>query len=222
MPASRAVLPHGAPDSGGSQIRGRIYDAIAGPGERFGLAVRRQRLLRGLGGGGARILEIGAGTGFNFRHYPAGVSVTAIEPNPSMRRRAENRVAGAEAVVEVVAGNGCHLEFEDGSFDEVVVTLVLCSVADPAKVLSEAARVAAPGGAIHFIEHVRSDAEKRAAWQDRLEKPWRLIGGGCRPNRRTIEIMRSEGFEVLELERFDIGNTLVNPFVAGVAKKAVE
>jgi hypothetical protein len=77
-----------------------------------------------------------------------------------------------------------------------------------------------PDGRFVFSEHVRSPDPKRARWQDRLERPWGAIAGGCHPNRRTLETIESAGFEVTELEEGELPGLprLVRPYVKGVAR----
>jgi hypothetical protein len=62
-----------------------LYRWLGGLGDRRGLAARRRRLLAAAEG---TVVEIGAGTGLNFGHYPAGVEVLATEPDPHMLRAA--------------------------------------------------------------------------------------------------------------------------------------
>jgi protein-L-isoaspartate O-methyltransferase len=70
-----------------------------------------------------------------------------------------------------------------------------------------------------FIEHVRAETPRLAAWQDRLRAPWALVAGGCQCNRRTLELIEAAGFEVRELERERWRGMapLVWPLVSGVA-----
>ncbi len=195
----------------------RLYGVLARVAEKGELGDRRWALLASAEG---RVLELGAGTGENFKHYPPQVTeVVAVELDPHMRRQAARRVGETAAEVELVDAAGESLPFEAGSFDTVVATLVLCSVDDPEQTLSELRRVLRPGGQLLFLEHVRAPTEGLARWQDRIERPWMAVGGGCRPNRETGEAIEGNGFELRELETFDLRPSLplVRPHVQGVA-----
>jgi ubiquinone/menaquinone biosynthesis C-methylase UbiE len=131
-----------------------------------------------------RVLEIGAGTGWSFRHYPEGVTeVVALEPDDGMRARGERRAAESGRPVRLVRGSAEDLPFEDDSFDWVVSMVVLCTVADPERAFAEIRRVLRLGGSLLFAEHVRSESPRLARWQDRLERPWGALARGCHPNR---------------------------------------
>ena len=107
----------------------RIYARYAGPAlERAGVGVHRDRLLAGLGGD---VIEVGAGNGLNFPHYPPTVKrVVAVEPEPDLRALAEQAARSAPVPVEVVEGRAEALPFPDASFDVAVACLMLCSVPD--------------------------------------------------------------------------------------------
>ncbi len=167
-----------------------LYGVLARVAEKGELGARRRALLASAEG---RVLELGAGTGENFKHYPPQVTeVVAVEPDPHMRRQAARRIGEAAMAVELVDATGEDLPLEPSSFDTVVATLVLCSVDDPEQTLSELRRVLRPGGQLLFLEHVRARTEGLARWQDRLERPWMVVGGGCRPNRETGERHRGQ------------------------------
>ena len=104
----------------------RVYPAVAARADERGAAGHRQRLVEGLAG---RVVEVGAGNGRNFVHYPPGVTeVVAIEPEPTLRALAEG--AAAAVPVRVLDGVAEDLPFADGELDAAVVSLVLCSVPD--------------------------------------------------------------------------------------------
>ena len=199
-------------------IRERIFAAVydplsAKPEAKFGAAVKRKLLANARG----RVLEIGVGTGLSFPHYPPDVEVVGIEPLEPMRRRAQRRAEDLGRDVTLIEGAAEELPFEDASFDSVVSLAVLCSVHDPDRVLAEIRRVLRPGGRFIFLEHVRSDDPQLARKQDRFERPWGWIAGGCHPNRRTLESIEAAGFELVEVqheERPDIPR-LVRPHVEG-------
>jgi SAM-dependent methyltransferase len=189
-----------------------LYDPVLALGERRGMAARRRTLLRGLGG---RVLEVGAGTGLNLPHYPAGVDLVLTEPDPAMAARLRRR-AGA---VPVLAAGAESLPFADGAFDAVVSTMVLCTVGDPAASIRELRRVLAPDGRLVFIEHVRAEARRLARWQDRLARPWRAVAAGCRCNQPTLELLRAAGLSVHAHEaRWHGMPALVHPLVVGEAR----
>ncbi len=113
------------------------------------------------------------------------------------------------------------LPFDDGSFDTVVATLVLCTVADPERSLAEARRVLVEGGALLFLEHVRSQNPRRAWWQDRLERPWGALMGGCHPNRPTADTLAGAGLHIEQLDRgsFPSSPPWIKPMISGVARR---
>ena len=171
------------------------------------------------------MLEIGAGTGFNAEHYPAAVDELVItEPSPAMLRRAERRAARAKSGprVRALRASAELLPFEDASFDTAVSTFVLCSVADQTRALAEIRRVLKPDGTLLFIEHVRSEDERLARWQDRLERPWGIVAFGCHPNRRTRAGIEAAGFAFDAIESGEVPKSpqLVRPMISGRASRA--
>ena len=194
------------------------YARIGPRVEARGTSERRRALLSNATG---RVVEVGAGTGLNLRHYPAAVTeVVALEPDPHMFRRLAAEVGSASVPVELRRASAEALPIEVGSADTVVMSLVLCSVQDVPTALAEAQRVLRPGGRLVFFEHVRSDDPRMARWQDRLERPWGWVGAGCHPNRDTVGAIRDAGFEIRDVERFDEASALLaKPHVLGWAVK---
>lgn len=152
--------------------------------ERGGREIRRE-LLAGLSG---RVAEVGAGTGLNFPHYPVSVrEVMAVEPEPYLRGRAMRAAASAPVPVTVSEGTAAELPAADSEFDAVVVSGVLCSVADVPAALAEFSRVLRPGGQLRFWEHVRSRDPVFARFQRAADLAWPRLMGGCHVQRETLE-----------------------------------
>jgi ubiquinone/menaquinone biosynthesis C-methylase UbiE len=200
----------------------RIYDRALAATEKAGLADMRHSLLSQARG---RVLEIGAGTGLNLPHYTGEVEELILaEPDPHMaaklreRLRSEPVAAGRVKVIEATAEE---LPFDDDSFDAVVSTLVLCTVADQQRSLAEIRRVLVEGGALLFIEHVRSHSRRLARFQDLVERPWGWVAGGCHPNRATDQAIAGSGFWIDRLEHGTLPKALrpVKPMVQGVARR---
>jgi ubiquinone/menaquinone biosynthesis C-methylase UbiE len=193
------------------------YDRLSrGWEERHGEEFRGELLRRACG----RVLEVGAGTGHNVPHYPAGVEELVLsDPSPASLARARRRLAQAGRRGICVEAPAERLPFEDGRFDTVISTAVLCTVADPAAALAEIRRVLRPGGQLLFSEHVRSDDPALAKWQDRLEGLWRLVAAGCHPNRDTLAAIEASGLEIVELERGELPRSpaLVRALITGRA-----
>ena len=195
----------------------RIYDPFVWPGERRGMARRRRELLAAAQG---RVLEIGAGTGLNVPHYPAGLDELVLsEPVASMARRLERRAAKQPEQPRVIVAPAERLPFPDDAFDTVVSTLVLCTVPQPDRALAEIRRVLKPGGMLLFIEHVRSDVERWGRWQDRLARPWAAFASGCRCNRNTLDLLEASGMRASEVSwsKWSGMPRLVRPLAVGVA-----
>lgn len=211
---------------------GRIYDATWGRGfaalydrglkatEEGGLRELRRRVLAEAKG---RTIDLGAGTGVNADLFPPAVTeVVMVEPDPHMMRQLRGKPAGSRGDITLVEASADQLPFDDDSFDTAVFTLVLCTVPDPAKALAEAARVLKPGGKLLFIEHVRSQDQRLARWQDRLERPWHFLGDGCHCNRDTVATLEVSAFERVEVEHDQLPKAppIVRPLVHGSAVAA--
>jgi ubiquinone/menaquinone biosynthesis C-methylase UbiE len=183
------------------------------------VAEHRSKLLAGLTG---RVIEVGAGNGLNFLYYPATVTeVLAVEPEPYLRRLALAAARQAPVPIRVVDGAAEALPAPDAAFDAGVASLVLCTVAELDRALAEAHRVLRPGGTLRFYEHVRAENPRLARWQDRLQRPWGWLTGGCHPNRDTVAAITAARLRVVALDRFDLQAMppLARPHVLGVAER---
>lgn len=190
----------------------RWYRLVAGAAERKGAAEHRRRLLEGATG---RVIEIGAGHGLNFSHYPETVTeVVAVEPEPYLRDRASEAARVAPVPIRVVDGTADCLPVEDASFDVGVLSLVMCSVPDQAAALDELRRVIRSGGELRFYEHVVADSPRWAKRQRRAAGLWSRLAGGCRPDRDTAGAIRDAGFTIERLDYFLFAPALVEKLVA--------
>jgi ubiquinone/menaquinone biosynthesis C-methylase UbiE len=197
----------------------RCFERLASRNERRGLAELRRELVAGLAG---RVLEVGAGTGLSFAHYPSTVTeLVAVEPEPYMRERAIEAAGRASIPIRVVEGVADRLPAADAEFDAAVVSGVLCSVPDPNAALAELRRVLRPGGELRFFEHVRA-AGARGRYQDAVDLVWPHLMGGCHPNRDTLSAIERAGFRVESCRRFRFPPgapvSPVAPRVLGVAR----
>ncbi|MCZ2816162.1 class I SAM-dependent methyltransferase [Modestobacter sp. VKM Ac-2984] len=214
MPSAPAAVHH--------PVFARVFGRLAAAGERSGLAEVRSRVLADVAG---RVLEVGAGSGVNFAHYPPAVTeVVAVEPERYLRGLAEQAAGRAAAPVRVVDGMAEALPAGDGEFDTAVSTLVLCSVADQARALSELHRVLRPGGRLVFWEHVRAERPPLTVVQDALDRTvWPLFAGGCHVGRDTAAEITAAGFAVEHMERCRMPDTRVPlpmaPHVIGTARR---
>jgi SAM-dependent methyltransferase len=203
-------------------IFARFYDRLMAGTERAGLGEMRRELLATASG---HVLELGAGTGHNLPYYTDKVTdLVMTEPDPHMASRLQEKLSKegtAAGRPSVIVSQAESLPFDDGSFDAVVATLVLCTVEDPQRALAEARRVLVEGGKFLYLEHVRSTAPRRAWWQDRLERPWGFLAAGCHPNRATDQLLAGAGFWIDSLERTKLPKAppIVRPLIRGVARR---
>lgn len=198
----------------------RFYTRLVVPAiARSGGAELRRRVVAGLAGA---VVEVGAGDGASFEHYPAEVRrIVAVEPEPYLRERAA-AAAADDSRVELRDGLASRLPVEDGSVDAVVFSLVLCSV-DQAEALAEARRVLRPGGELRFLEHVQA---QRPGAMRRLQQlldatVWPRLFGGCHCGRDTVGAIERAGFTITELDRFAFPEGARGPEAAAVLGRAV-
>lgn len=170
----------------------RVWPVVATHEAEAIKAMRRENLA-GLSG---RVLEVGAGIGTNFPHYPDSVDeVIAVEPEPRLAAQAR---AAAEAVPVRVVVTGETAEAFSGAepFDAVVCSLVLCSVRDPESVLRRLFLLLRPGGELRYLEHIAS-AGARGRFQRFVDATvWPRLFGNCHTHRDTERSIVEAGFEV--------------------------
>jgi ubiquinone/menaquinone biosynthesis C-methylase UbiE len=171
-----------------------IYDRMLASEEKRFLGAVREEMLRDVTG---EVLEIGAGTGANFKYYPASAKVTAIEPDPFMLKKAKERITQSKAAIDLQQHSVEEMPFPDASFDFVIDTLVLCSVPSVEKALLETKRVLKPGGELRLYEHVRYRNPIGGFSQDLISPIWQWLGAGCHPNRNTEQYLREAGLELV-------------------------
>ena len=175
----------------------RWYDLATRPMELLGFRRLRRRLWRDVSG--ARVLEIGVGTGVNLSLYPNGLRVVAIDIAPAMLRRAVERARRDGRRVDFLLADAQHLPLKDAVFDTVVATCVFCSVPDPRAGLREALRVCAPGGRLRLFEHVIAKNPLLGRMM-RWLNPIAVRMGGENIDRDTVTNVRAAGWT---LERED-------------------
>jgi SAM-dependent methyltransferase len=204
------------PDTVSHPIFARFYAWFAPIEDRSGVGEHRRDLLAGLRG---RVLELGAGTGLSFPHYPPAVEhLLAVEPEPTMRANAAKAAREVALEIELVDGTADALPAPDASVDAVVVSQVLCSVPDQAHALAELRRVLRPGGELRFYEHVLSPSEAGRRLQRALDATvWTRAMGGCHLARDTEAAITAAGFAIRDVRRFRIGPTPAAPHILGAA-----
>lgn len=142
------------------------------------------------------VLEIGVGSGANLRYYRRAAHVWAIEPDADSAAAAVKVAARAAVPVEVRVAPAEALPFAADSFDHVVSSLVFCSVTDPKQALAEIERVLRPGGVLHMLEHVRPEFTPFGLLADAATPVWSRVAGNCHLDRRTLELLKAEGWRV--------------------------
>ncbi len=170
-----------------------------------------------------RVLEIGAGSGLNFRHYDERADVVAVEPAANMRARAIERSAersGPGATITILEGRARSLPFDAASFDTVLITFTLCSVRDVSAALAEVSRVLKPGGEVRLLEHTVSVNERGARVQRIMEPAWNVVFGGCSLLRDPRADLARAGFDPRGLSVIDL--PLPFPVRAGVKGVAIK
>lgn len=176
------------------------YERVMGPFERWVIPGLRQAALREIPAG-ALTLEVGAGTGLNFVHYPQDAVGIATEYSREMLKIASEKQRPSG--VGLLQNCAEDLPFQNASFDAAFATLVFCSVASPVKALSELRRVVRSGGTVVLLEHVRPGGVLGPLFDFLNLFSSRLFDDHI--NRQTAETASDVGLEVVKVERSRIG-----------------
>jgi ubiquinone/menaquinone biosynthesis C-methylase UbiE len=203
-------------------IFARVYDRLTASAQEEEAPLRKE-LLSGLSG---RVVEVGAGNGHNFEHYPSSVThVLAVEPEKYLRQRAVERARDARVEVELVEGVAEGLPADAESFDAGVACFVLCSVSDQTSALTELRRVVRPAGELRFLEHVVANGRSFSRAQRLADRTfWPVLAGGCHASRDTKAAIEQAGFEIERCRRFPFRTSpveiLVTPHILGAARRS--
>lgn len=174
-----------------------LYDILMEPLERIQFnKVRKNLVVKAEG----RVLEIGSGTGSNFKHYRKVSRVDAIEPDRSMGLRSIRQAKKCKFPINIYEAFAENLPFEADSFDSVVGTLVFCTIPDPEKALQEIRRVSKPGARILLYEHVRMEEPILGKVQDLATPVWKKAFAGCHLNRDTLRLVKQAGLEIKSVQ----------------------
>lgn len=209
-----AAFDHGAI----SRFNAWFFTAFAGYINHIA-ATHKERAFSGLAGG--TVLEIGAGTGANLARIPPGARLLAVEPSLRMHERLRARAEAAGVDITVVPTGAESIPLPDASVDEVISSLVLCTVRDPERAVAEVRRVLRPGGRFRFVEHVAErPRHPRSGVQRAIRKPWGWVFEGCDPHRNTPHVVEQAGFGSVQITRRRFRHSLfwpVNSAVWGIA-----
>jgi ubiquinone/menaquinone biosynthesis C-methylase UbiE len=169
-----------------------LFDFWEAPMEALAFRRLRKRLWAEVHG--ARILEVGVGTGKNLPYHPEGSRSVAVDLSPGMLRHAVRKADRLGRDVDLVLADAQRLPFRDGAFDAAAATFVFCSVPDPVLGLQEVRRVLRQDGDLYLMEHVRSSNAIVGKLMDWMNPLWvRVCGANI--NRDTVGNVQMAGFE---------------------------
>ncbi|XP_024532602.1 methyltransferase-like protein 7B isoform X2 [Selaginella moellendorffii] len=206
------------------------------------------KLFSQIDGRARTVLEVGIGTGVNFKYLSGrnDLKITGVDPNKSMEKYAVNSLVAAGFrgdQFEFIHGVGEKIPLESSSIDVVISTLVLCSVTDVSSTmqgiqkcidrrkirfssffssLTEVIRVLKPGGQFLFVEHVGAqDGSWLNLFQNLLNPIQVFVADGCHLNRDTLSFIRKARFSSIDARsyRFPSKNPLISSYIVGVARK---
>ena len=201
-----------------AKLVARLYDPFMESLEQKVLSRYRSELLANLEGD---VLEVGSGTGINFRLYPKKCRVLASEPSEHMLKYAQFRYDNevVEADIRLIQAGVGDPKLEEliptEGLDAVVCTLVLCTIPEPELAVQSFVKWLKPNGQLIILEHVHGDSQPRKFLHNAINPLWKRLAEGCHVNRDTKKLLIDTGFKPVWEKRF----TKMIPFyVAKVVK----
>ena len=168
------------------------------------------------------LVEIGPGTGVNFKYFPRGIKWIGIEPNEAFYETLEVLAIQSVVDAEILTGDASDIPLPDNTADALICTLVLCSVGDPINTIAELRRVLKPGGRLIFIEHVAAPKKTGLRAAQNIFNPLnKILADGCNCNRETWKLIENGGFADVKLTHDKLKGTfkLHSPHIIGFAVK---
>jgi phosphatidylethanolamine/phosphatidyl-N-methylethanolamine N-methyltransferase len=160
---------------------------------------------------GARVLELGVGTGASFPAYPRDCEVIGIDLAADMLSQARAKIAkNSWSHLHVMPVNALDLSFADNSFDYVMAFHTVTVVPDPVRMLAEAKRVCRPGGKIVIINHFTTDHPIIGPLTEALDPVTRHLG--WQTKLRLESFLRATDFnaeEIYKLSKLSLYTVIV-------------
>lgn len=175
--------------------------------------------------GKLEILELGIGTGENFKHFPLNSNITILDKTdvflPFLKKSIQDKNRQDLTVSKLIVNKAENMHMiESNSLDAVVHTFILCSVDDPNQVLKEIYRVLKPGGVCVFIEH---SIDNENQWRRALQKIFELSLGDCK-HLDMRKILNKGSYDKIVLKKHNLSTkllTVVNPIIYGYGEKSI-
>ncbi|MBU1109197.1 MAG: methyltransferase domain-containing protein [Candidatus Riflebacteria bacterium] len=151
-----------------------LYDLIFKPYLDFG----RERAIKQLAPkSGARVLEIGVGTGLSLEYYPSNVEVLGFDYSYGMLKKSKIKARNlSHCPVNLMQMDAQNLAFADNSFDYLLGAYVLTVIPDPDKAVRELFRVARPGAKVVIMNYIRSRNKLMGLIEDIFHPVFASIG----------------------------------------------
>jgi ubiquinone/menaquinone biosynthesis C-methylase UbiE len=183
------------------KIFASMYDKFMGNIEtEFGQL--RKEMLSDLKG---NILDVGSGTGANFKYFNKDANVIAVEPSPFMLEKSKAKLPQKATIKTYnlsVTDPKLDEIIQPKSLDYVVSTLVLCTIPDYKLALKKFQHWLKDDGKLIVIEHIHAKEKPRRVIQNVINPAWKVIGDGCNLNRDTDKVIKAMGFKPLKEEYF--------------------
>ena len=165
----------------------------------------RQELIGELKG---KTLDVGSGTGVNYEHFNSDTEVISIEPSQYMLEKAKSKLSENQNISTYNLGiNDTELNniIEHNSLDNIVCTLVLCTIPNPELALQKMYDWLKPNGKLVILEHIHSENKINRGLQNLANPVWKVVADGCNLNRDTDILIKSAGFKPLNNQYFKRG-----------------
>ena len=156
-----------------------------------------------------RVLEIGIGSGLNLPYLDASRidSLVGIDPSEELIGIAEQRINDSMPKIEFIVSKAEQMSFNDNTFDTVLMTYTMCTVDNASRVLDEIKRVLKSDGQLLFCEHGVAPEEKVVVWQNRINRFWPHISGGCNINKDIPNLIKKAGLNILSMDEMYLPRT---------------
>jgi SAM-dependent methyltransferase len=167
------------------------------------------------------VVEVGFGSGLNLPYYDTAKvrRLIGVDPDGTMLALAKRQNRALPFELEYLQACGESMPLADSFADTVVVAYALCTIPQPGAALAEIRRVLKPGGRLIFLEHGQANGGWRRRLQDRFNRFWGVLAGGCNLNRNPFQLVASARFDIRDARQEGFPPTfwLLGSHYAGVA-----